>query len=164
MPIVHEFRVPLPLTVSEFNRGSLFVIAHVSAAETSGDEGIEWLSSEPYSNLDGSAPPSRFSGTAVPANAGQYTLKRYHMASKLPKIVAHLVPANALFLIEEAWNAYPHCKTILTSGYLDAARFSISIESMHLEGPPTEENALRLSEAELKARSIEYIDIRSAQR
>jgi hypothetical protein len=32
--------------------------------------------------------------------------------------VAALVPSNGLFLIEEAWNGYPHCRTVLVNGYL----------------------------------------------
>ena len=164
MGILLEFRIALPLTVSEFHRGSLFVIARVSGEETSGDEGIEWLANEPYDNTSGTAPPSRFSGTAVPTNKGQYTLKRYHFRSRLPSIVCHLVPGSALDLVEEAWNSYPLCKTVLTNGYLDNHKFCIVIESMHLDGPPVLENALALGEEDLKARVVEYIDIRSAHR
>ena len=162
MVVLNEFRIPVPLSVAEFGRGSLFVIAQISAVETSGDEGIEWLANEPYDNLTGTAAPSRFSGTAVPVNKGQYTLKRYLFRSRLPSIVAHLVPSNALFLVEEAWNAYPRCKTVLTSGYLDAAKFNITIDTNHLDGLPTLENALSLSASDLALRKVEYVDIRSA--
>jgi hypothetical protein len=64
-------------------------------------------------------------------------------------------PENALYLIEEAWNAYPHCLTVLTNGYLSKKKFFISIESMHLPGAGEVENALNLSTAELKGRTVE---------
>lgn len=97
----------------------------MSAEATSGDEGIEWVTNEPYDNRDGHMPVSPITGVMPPRNAGQYTLKRYLLRSKVPSIVVSLVPSNALFLVEEAWNAYPHCKTVLVNGYLDKARFKI---------------------------------------
>ena len=100
-------------------------VAKVSAEHTSGDEGIEWIKNEPYDNTDGHLGVSAVTGTKVPRNKGQYTLKRYLLRSKVPSIVTHLVPTNALFLVEEAWNAYPHCKTVLVNGYLDKTRFRI---------------------------------------
>jgi hypothetical protein len=77
-------------------------------SQFAGDEGIEWIKNEPYDNTDGHLGVSEITGTTVPRNKGQYTLKRYHFKSKVPGIVTHLAPSNALFLIEEAWNAYPH--------------------------------------------------------
>lgn len=73
-----------------------------------GGEGIEWIKNEPYDNTDGHWGTSEITGTVVPRNKGQYTLKRYHFKSKVPSLLAHLAPGNALFLVEEAWNGYPH--------------------------------------------------------
>jgi hypothetical protein len=33
------------------------------------------------------------------------------MCSKVPSLVAALLPASSLMLVEKAWNAYPHCRT-----------------------------------------------------
>ena len=101
------------------------MVAKVSAEHTSGDEGIEWIKNEPFDNTDGHLGTSAITGTVVPRSKGQYTLKRYLLRSKVPSLVAHLVPANALFLVEEAWNGYPHCKTVLVNGYMDKTRFRI---------------------------------------
>ena len=113
------------MDVNEFARGQLYMVAKVSVEVSAGDEGIEWVKNEPYDNEDGHMGVSAVSGTVVPKNKGQYTLKRYLLRSKLPSIVTHMVPANALFLVEEAWNAYPHCKTVLVNGYLDTLKFKI---------------------------------------
>lgn len=160
--VLHEFRVPVPLTVEEFSRGQLYMVAKLSLEATTGDEGIEWIKNEPYDNTDGHLGTSAITHTPVPRNKGQYTLKRYLLRSKVPSIVAHLVPTNALFLIEEAWNAYPHCKTVLVNGYLDKTKFKIDVETMHVDANCALDNALSLGPEELKHRKVEYVDVRAA--
>ena len=46
---------------------------------------------------------------------------------------------------QQAWNAYPHCVTVLTNGYLAKEKFRIVIETMHMAGGPTLENAVNLT-------------------
>jgi hypothetical protein len=70
-----------------------------------------------------------------------------------------MLPSNMLILVEEAWNCYPFCKTVLTNGYLDKEKFKIDIESIHLPDNGSTDNALRLGAAELKERSVEVLDI-----
>ena len=60
-----------------------------------------------------------------------------------------------MILIEEAWNAYPHCVTVLVNGYLAKNKFYICVESMHLADRGDTENALNISPKELKQRSVE---------
>ncbi len=74
--VVHEFRIPLPLSVEEFGRGQRHMTAHASLESSKGDEGIEWIKNEPYDNTDGHLGTSAITGTLVPRNKGQYTLKR----------------------------------------------------------------------------------------
>ncbi len=123
-----------------------------------GNEGIEWIKNEPYDNTDGHWGTSSITGTVVPKNKGQYTLKRYHFKSKVPALLVSLAPADALFLVEEAWNAYPHCKTVLVNGYLSKDRLRIDVETHH--GVMDVDNALNIGKDELKHRVVEYIDIR----
>lgn len=40
----------MPLSVEEFHRGQLFMVAQKSLEVTSGNEGIEWVKNEPYDN------------------------------------------------------------------------------------------------------------------
>lgn len=47
-------------------------------------------------------------------NSGQYTYKIYHLASKVPPFIRLMAPKGSLEIHEEAWNAYPYCRTIIT--------------------------------------------------
>lgn len=60
-----------------------------------------------------------------------------------------------MVLVEEAWNAYPHCVTVITNGYLAKHKFYISIESLHLADKGDTENALKMSNNELSQRKVE---------
>lgn len=83
----------------------MFSVAEASKNETGGGEGVEVVKNEPFSNyplLDG-----KF-------DKGQYTYKIYHLDSKVPSIVRLIAPKGSLEIHEEAWNAYPYCRTILT--------------------------------------------------
>lgn len=101
----------------QYQIGQLYSVIEASRENTNGDTGVEIVANEPFDNERGS---------------GQYTHKIYHMGryalrddptadhllishyqrdSKVPGIVAALLPASSLTLIEKAWNAYPHCRT-----------------------------------------------------
>ena len=68
------------------------------------------LKNEPYNNIP------LLNGKFT---SGQYTYKIYHLASKVPKWVQALAPKGSMEIHEEAWNAYPYCKTVLSNpGYM----------------------------------------------
>ncbi|XP_039297702.1 phosphatidylinositol transfer protein beta isoform isoform X4 [Nilaparvata lugens] len=103
--LIKEFRVTLPLTVDEYQVAQLYSVAEASKNETGGGEGIEVLKNEPFSDhplLGGKY------------HKGQYTYKIYHLASKVPAYIRLMAPKGALEIHEEAWNAYPYCKTVIT--------------------------------------------------
>eukprot|EP01113_Clastostelium_recurvatum_P006901 TRINITY_DN1316_c0_g1_i1.p1 TRINITY_DN1316_c0_g1~~TRINITY_DN1316_c0_g1_i1.p1 ORF type:complete len:272 (-),score=68.02 TRINITY_DN1316_c0_g1_i1:103-918(-) len=144
MVLVKEFRVLLPMTVEEYRVGQLYSVAKTSAQQTNGGEGVEVLKNEPYSD---------------PAKGdGQYTEKIYHLGASLPGWIRALIPASALKLEERAWNAYPYCKTLITSPFL-GEKFTFTIESRHAEDAGTQENIHGLSDKELKDREVDVIDI-----
>ena len=60
-----------------------------------------------------------------------------------------------MVLIEEAWNSYPHCVTVIVNGYLAKNKFYISIESMHKADRGDSENALDMNKQELSQRKVE---------
>ena len=60
-----------------------------------------------------------------------------------------------MVLIEEAWNAYPHCVTVIVNGYLAKNKFYISIESMHKADTGDSDNALGMTTQELTQRKVE---------
>lgn len=86
----------------------LYSVAEASKDNTGGGEGIEVLKNEPFTN---------FPLLGGKYNAGQYTYKIYHLASKVPSFIRLLAPKGSLEIHEEAWNAYPYCRTVITVGF-----------------------------------------------
>ncbi|ETW04421.1 hypothetical protein, variant [Aphanomyces invadans] len=160
--LIHEFRVPLHMTVDEFQVAQLYMVLDASEKNTKNGEGVEILKNEPYDNSNGQLGDiSPLSLVKIPRNKGQYTLKHYHVKSHIPSYVSAICPEESMVLIEEAWNAYPHCLTVITNGYLAKQKFYISIETVHAAGAGDEDNAVCLSPAELRQRTVEYIRIDS---
>lgn len=67
-----------------------------SRENTDGDSGLEILVNEPYKTEN---------------ESGQYTHKVIYLGSKMPRIVAALLPSSLKRMEEKAWNAYPKCRT-----------------------------------------------------
>lgn len=139
----------MPMTADEYQVGQLFCVAETSRTSTDGNEGIEIVKNEPFENVP----------LLDDYSSGQYTQKIYHFASRVPSFVRRLLPNNSLAVNEEAWNAYPYCKTVLTSSVLSNETFSISIESLHLNDKGETENAHKLSPEMLRQREVVYVDI-----
>lgn len=89
----------------QYQVAQLFSVAEVSKNETGGGEGIEVLKNEPFT--DNPLLNGRYS-------SGQYTYKIYHLASKVPSFIRIVAPKGSLEIHEEAWNAYPYCRTVIT--------------------------------------------------
>ncbi|PAV64026.1 hypothetical protein WR25_04937 isoform B [Diploscapter pachys] len=138
------------MTVEEYQVGQLWSVAEASKAETGGGEGVEVLKNEPFSGhplLNGQF------------DRGQYTHKIYHLASKVPSIIRKIAPKGSLMIHEEAWNAYPYCKTVLTNPDYMKDNFLVKVETIHLPDRGTTENAHGLSKEELAKREVVHIDI-----
>jgi len=142
--IIREYRVINNCTRDEYQVAQLYAVAEASKEETGGGEGVEVIKNEPYENAEGK---------------GQYTYKIYHLSSKVPTIIRALAPSGALELYEEAWNAYPHCKTVLTNGYMKD-NFKLITETMHVDNSRGElDNALNISQDSLEKREVVIIDV-----
>ncbi|XP_075543149.1 phosphatidylinositol transfer protein vib isoform X1 [Dermacentor variabilis] len=150
--IVKEFRVVLPITVEEYQVGQLYSVAEASKNETGGGEGIEVIKNEPFEGKD------LLGGKFT---KGQYTYKIYHLESKVPAFIRMLMPKGSLAVHEEAWNAYPYCRTVLTNPDYMASNFTICIETMHAPDNGSQENVHELPPEKLKIREVEIIDIAS---
>eukprot|EP00123_Amoebidium_parasiticum_P019455 comp25787_c0_seq1/m.47036 comp25787_c0_seq1/g.47036 ORF comp25787_c0_seq1/g.47036 comp25787_c0_seq1/m.47036 type:complete len:269 (-) comp25787_c0_seq1:44-850(-) len=142
--LIKEFRIPLPMTCEEYQIGQLYGVAEASKNNTGGGDGIEVQKNEPFENEKGK---------------GQYTYKLYYLTNKVPKVIKMIAPKGALVIHEEAWNAYPYCKTVYTNPDYMKDNFLIEIATWHKPGKPTIENVHGLTGKELKAREIVYIDI-----
>jgi len=138
-----EYRIILPISVEEYQVAQLWSVAEASKNETGGGEGIEVLNNEPYEK-DG--------------EQGQYTNKIYHLESRVPKFLRLLAPKGSLEFHEEAWNAYPKCKTVVSNEYMKD-NFELCIKTIHLPDLGTSENVHNLSESEWKNTTVVKIDI-----
>lgn len=148
--LITEFRVTLPMSVEEYQVGQLFSVAEASLNETGGGEGVEVQNNEPYDNVP------LLGGKFT---KGQYTKKIYHLASKVPTVVKWIAPKGSLEINEEAWNAYPYCKTVLTNpGYMKN-NFIIKVETYHIADRGESENVHELTPEQLAMRKVVHIDI-----
>ena len=57
---VKEYRIPLPISVSEYQVGQLYSVAEASKDNTGGGEGVEVVKNEPYE--DENSKQNRYSG------------------------------------------------------------------------------------------------------
>ncbi|KAG8234848.1 hypothetical protein J437_LFUL014697 [Ladona fulva] len=60
--------------------------------------------------------------------------------SKVPVFIRLLAPKGSLEIHEEAWNAYPYCKTVISNPRYMKDKFVIVIESLHLPDGGNREN------------------------
>ncbi|KAJ1675115.1 hypothetical protein EV182_001909, partial [Spiromyces aspiralis] len=143
MVLIKEYRITNNCTVDEYHIAQLFAVAKMSLEETGNGEGVKVVENKPYDNEMGK---------------GQYTKKIYYLKSKLPPMVVKIIPEDALELIEEAWNGFPHCKTVLTNKYMKD-NFRLVTESMHLPDRGETDNALNTDPDTLAKRKVDFIDI-----
>lgn len=148
--LIKEFRIPLPLCTEEYQIGQLYAVAEMSKNVTGGGEGVEVVKNEPFKD---------FPLLGGKYNSGQYTYKIYHLSSKVPAIIRLLAPKGSLEVHEEAWNAYPYSKTVITNPMWMKDKFTLIIESIHLDDTGDTENALELTPEQLLAREVIEIDI-----
>ncbi|XP_030373894.1 phosphatidylinositol transfer protein beta isoform isoform X2 [Scaptodrosophila lebanonensis] len=147
---IKEFRVTLPLTVEEYQVAQLFSVAEASKDNTGGGEGIEVLKNEPFAD---------YPLLGGKYNSGQYTYKIYHLQSKVPAYIRLLAPKGSLEIHEEAWNAYPYCRTIITNPKFMKDGFKIIIDTLHVSDSGDSENVHELTPDKLKVREVVHIDI-----
>lgn len=149
--LITEFRIILPMTVEEYQVAQLFATAKVSKQNTGGGEGVEIFANEPFEKPMAQAFLGKY-------NVGQYTKKIYHLGSRVPSWVRFIFTDSSLSLHEEAWNAYPYCKTVLTNPYMKD-NMIIDISTLHLADRGESENVHQLTGDDLKKRKIVYINI-----
>ncbi|KAJ2336092.1 hypothetical protein GGH91_005334, partial [Coemansia sp. RSA 2671] len=77
---------------------------------------------------------------------------------RVPSWIAAFLPKGAFEMHEEAWNAYPHCLTVMTSPFIGSV-FKVVTETMHVGDRGETENALNLDAKVLAQRIIDDIDV-----
>jgi len=142
---LREYRIPLPLTVDEYRVAQLFTTAKFSRENTTKEshEGVEIIENKPFEEGE---------------KKGQYTKKIIRLGSRIPDWIKSWIPATLLAIEEEAWNCYPSCKTVYTNKYM-GDKFSIVIKSAYLPDAGSTDNALHLTDEQLKLRVVDLVDI-----
>lgn len=140
----------MPLTVAEYQVAQLYCVVEASRKNTNGDTGVEILVNEPYVKVSDVHPHRE--------ERGQYTYKQYHLGSQMPRLVKALLPTSMTTMEEKAWNAYPRCRTEYSNPFL-GERFSIIVDTIHLDDNGDTENAHNLTANELAIRKVQYLNI-----
>ncbi|XP_007015489.2 PREDICTED: phosphatidylinositol transfer protein 2 isoform X1 [Theobroma cacao] len=143
---IKEFRIVMPMSLEEYQTAQMYMVMKMQQQSTNGAEGVEVLENRPFQ--------------ADAFGKGQYTSKVYRLQSKAPAWLTTVAPKDALVMQEEAWNAYPRCKTVIKCPYF--TKFCLTIETVHRADNGTSENVHFLNEEQLAARQVETIDIASA--
>ncbi|KAF8039786.1 hypothetical protein BT93_B2103 [Corymbia citriodora subsp. variegata] len=141
-----EFRIVMPISLEEYRVAQMYAVTKMQHQSRTDTEGVDILESRPFEDGE--------------FGKGHYTSKVYRLQSKVPTWLTTFAPADALILQEEAWNAYPRCKTVLKCPYF--TKFSLTIETIHKADNGQLENVHGLSEEQLATRQVESIDIATA--
>uniref|UniRef100_A0A5S6QDA5 Reverse transcriptase domain-containing protein n=1 Tax=Trichuris muris TaxID=70415 RepID=A0A5S6QDA5_TRIMR len=148
--LLREYRIVLPVSLEEYKVGQLWNVMETSKYVTGGGEGVEVLQNEAFVN-------NPLIGNKFPN--GQFTYKIYHLESKIPWWLRQILPSGATKLHEQAWNAFPYCRTLLTNPDYMEENFLIKVETMHLVDRGTTANAHNLSDQDLSIRQVVVVDI-----
>jgi hypothetical protein len=137
-----EFRYIVPLSsVSEYDRGACYVMGQVSERETSGGEGVEFVSERREGNK-------------------RVTVKRIHLKERLPFFVRYVLPKTAFVLTENAWRSVVDAasETVISNAYM-GEKMTLKVETRVFEqDAAAQENVFALDAAQLKLREVELID------
>ncbi|KAF1741793.1 hypothetical protein MXB_3309 [Myxobolus squamalis] len=117
MVMLVEFRIPLPMEVSEYYVAQLYAVAEQSKKNTGGGEGIKVLKNEPFDDENGK---------------GQYTCKIFSFESRSPGWARPLLPTGCLKFREDARNCYPNCRTEYKNEYL-AEKMKYKVDFLPLD-------------------------------
>lgn len=141
-----EFRIVMPLSLEEYQVAQMYMIMKMQKQTTTNTEGVDVLENRPFED--------------DVFGKGRYTSKIYRLQSKAPTWLTTFAPLDALVLQEEAWNAYPKCKTVIKCPYF--SKFNLTIETIHKADNGNSENVHGLNKEQLASRQVEIIDIASA--
>ncbi|XP_022883107.1 phosphatidylinositol transfer protein 1-like isoform X3 [Olea europaea var. sylvestris] len=143
---ISEFRVVMPLSLEEYQVAQMYMVMKMQQQNTTGSEGVEVLENRPFEDDE--------------FGKGQYTSKIYRLQSKAPTWLTKFAPTDALVMQEEAWNAFPRCKSaVIRCPYF--TRFLLTIETIHKADNGHSENVHSLNKEQLSVRQVEMIDIAS---
>ena len=134
-----EYRIILPLTISEYDVGQHHTTYEVVKEESNKDNNVEIIKKEVQKD-----------GDKIVA----FSDKVYYVGS----ILSTFFPQKSLKFREQCWDSYPTCKTEVKNEYF-GSNFDIEINSIHLPDAGTTENPFNLPPRNYKNVEVVYIDI-----
>ncbi|KAI6660507.1 Cytoplasmic phosphatidylinositol transfer protein 1-like isoform X1 [Oopsacas minuta] len=142
--LIREFRIVMPLSVDEFQRGQRYTIAKAEREAVEEGVGIMLVVSEHCQHdLYGD---------------GVHQVKRFYLTSYLPSWVQSFIPSHSFYVLEESWNYYPyHCYSIFTCKILPNLR--VEIFSCYLNDKGTTDNVFKLDPVVLKQSKVVVFDV-----
>lgn len=140
---IKEFRVVMPMSLEEYKTAQMYMVMRMQQQSKTSTEGVEVLENRPFKD--------------DVLGKGHYTSKIYRLQSKVPSWLTTFAPADALVMQEEAWNAYPICKTVIKCPYF--SKFVLTIKTIHRADNGKSENVHNLSKQQLAGRQVEVLDI-----
>jgi Phosphatidylinositol transfer protein len=142
-----EFRIVMPLSVEEYRRAQLYMVAKFSREQSSHGEGITVLANRPYSNSQG-----------LPHTKGQFTHKVVHLGPRLPSFLTYLLPTSILQIDERSHNAYPCTRSQYSIPYC-GDKFRLDIFTKYFDDCGDRDNVHVLSDDDLARREVVYVDV-----
>ena len=103
--LITEYRILLPLTLEEYNKGQRYTIMDMNKSNTGGGEGIEYIENEPYTAEDG--------------KEGQYTHLLYKFESRVPRMIRAIAPSGSFDMFEQSWDSFPKRRTLMNNKFLE---------------------------------------------
>eukprot|EP01130_Rhizamoeba_saxonica_P019184 TRINITY_DN9844_c0_g1_i1.p1 TRINITY_DN9844_c0_g1~~TRINITY_DN9844_c0_g1_i1.p1 ORF type:complete len:281 (+),score=59.21 TRINITY_DN9844_c0_g1_i1:23-865(+) len=140
-----EYRIPMPLSMEEFKKGQLYMIARFMSEESNNNLNISIITNETYIDQD-------------TGQQGVFTHKVMQFSSSLPSWLRRLIPGSVLKVEELSWNLYPCSRTIYKIGIF-GDRCNVEVKTIHHPGNGDINNIFNLSMKELSRRDVDYIDI-----
>ncbi|CAL5426569.1 unnamed protein product [Camellia sinensis] len=148
MVIIKEFRIVMPLSLEEYQIAQIYMVLKMQQQSKTSTEGVEVLEDKLIEDdVFGKC---------------QYLSKIYRLQSKVPAWLTAFARKDALVMQEEAWNAYPRCKSVIKTPCFN--KLSVTIETVHKPDNGRSENVHGLCKEQLAAREVEVIDIASSAR
>ncbi|EAN32999.2 Phosphatidylinositol transfer family protein [Theileria parva strain Muguga] len=137
-----EFRMPIPLQLSDYQRCSIHLLIDASLREMEGGSGLEIFRNEKFKSN---------------GSVGYYTEKRYHFAKNLPNWLQSILGSKLTILTEKSWNLFPKLFTRYYNEVFPTAEFSLQTD--HIESLNISENVLNLNLQDLNKRQVIFVDL-----
>ena len=163
--VVHEYRIVLPFTLGEYERGLRYVTAR-QAKETNTDstngEKVTLVSRREFSECPAAAADyGRVPQRQELCRKGVYFHKILYLGNRFPSWCRRLLPDQALYVKEEYWFAFPYTFCKYTSECWPA-KMDFTIECMHYDNDTGDRDDVFSDASSNDSAEVIHLDIAEA--